>query len=199
MGFKKPDLFGVLRTVAIAAASILLILAASRVFGGELATSWVNPTKNTDGSSIPATGKGALVGNQVEYGTCSGAGFGVKSGEMVLDSVSTAYTFTGIEPGTWCVRIYTRNGYGSESGASPVASKVIVPPVPMPPTLVTIATTAYELRQYTGGSLRFVAVGTIPLGVPCETPLVGNFTSIEGATITKPLTGGIIAARCKEA
>jgi hypothetical protein len=84
------------------------------------------------------------------------------------------------------------------AASATASASVTVNVKPMPP-LVTVATTAYELRALPGGTFQFVAVGTVPLGAECGMTLVGAYTQFTGAMITKPLTGGIIAARCRAA
>lgn len=170
-----------------------LILNAARA--ADLSVSWTYPTTNTDGSAIPASGAGSISGFVLEWGTCSGTAFGSKLGGAAPTAPATSYTVTGLSPGTYCVRLAAVNTYAIVSAFSNVATKTIAAPTPNPPVL-TIATIAYELREYSGGTLRFVQVGTVPKGVACADKLAGNYYAFSGATITKPTTGGIIAAKC---
>lgn len=48
----------------------MAVAAAAEAGEGEL--TWTQPTHNVDGSAIPATGVGRLVGNRVEWGSCAG-------------------------------------------------------------------------------------------------------------------------------
>jgi hypothetical protein len=157
---------------------------------------WTHPTAFTDGTPLtPAM----LANTRIEFGSCAGAAFGTKTGEVNLAPTFLTTTITGLAPGTWCFRAYSKTIaiYGGlESAPTGVVSKVIPFPAPNPPVLSTIVTIAYELRQYSGGTLRFVQVGTVKLGAPCGVPLVGQYAQFTGAKITKPTTGGIIAARC---
>lgn len=190
MSFSK-----ILISVTAALAAALFLLLSGAAHAGDLAVRWTPPTTNTDGSSIPASGAGSLTGTRLEWGTCSGTAFGTSIGSTIVAAPATSHTVTGLAPGTYCVRAFARNTYGSESAASVVASKVIVAPVPNPP-LLSIDTTAYELRLYSNGTLRFVAVGTVPLNAACGPKLAGQYAAFEGAKITKATSGGIIAARC---
>jgi hypothetical protein len=123
---KRILLIALLSTV-----SILAIAATARV-------SWVNPTTNTDGSSIPATGAGSLTDARVEWGTCNGAAFGTSIGERVLPTPGTPFTTPDLSPGTYCFRVFVGNTYGVASDPSNVASKVVAAPKPNAPTNFTV-------------------------------------------------------------
>lgn len=132
--------------------------------------SWTNPTTNTDGSTIPATGDGSLSSARVEYGTCNGAAFGVKAGEVVRPMPATNATLN-LPVGTHCVRVMVSNTYGAESGPSNVATRVIPPPVPRPPTNLVVDTpVAYDVvpdyRRF--AFVRGRAVGTAKIGAACD-------------------------------
>ena len=128
----------------------------------DVGVSWTQPTSNTDGSTIPASGSGSIASNRIEWGTCSGSAFGTKAGEKVVSPAATNTTVVGLTPGTHCFRAYATNTYGTESAASNVASKVIAPPTPNPP----VVTTATIVRLWTGKGPQTV-VGQIKLGVVC--------------------------------
>lgn len=137
-------------------------------YAGEAQLTWIQPTKNTDGSSIPTSGAGSLVGNRVEWGTCSGTAFGTKAGEQAFATPTTAYTVPNLAPGTWCFRAYASTTYG-ESGPSAVASKIIAAPMPNPPTgLTAVGGVAYTILKRED---RFVMlpVGTVPPDTQCDT------------------------------
>lgn len=141
----------------------LLILAAGTVQAADVAVTWTQPTTNTDGSAIPATGPGSIASNRVEWGTCNGAAFGTKVGERVVSPAATSATVTGLGPATWCFRAYATNTYAQESAASNAASRIVSPPVPNPP-VVTQATIARLWRN----GLKY-EVGRVALNVPCGT------------------------------
>lgn len=95
---------------------------------------WVPPTTNTDGSTIPATGIGSLKTYRIEYGTCSANGvFGTKAGE-VTRSAPASTAVLNLNPGTACVRVVVSNTYDIESDASNVATSVVPFPKPSAPT-----------------------------------------------------------------
>ena len=147
----------------------LLFLLPTLALGADAVLTWTNPTTNTDGSSIPASGAGALTGTRVEWGTCNGTAFGTVVGQQAFGVVTTA-TVPGFAAGTThCFRVYDRNSYGNESAASNVATKTFPTPTPNPPTLNATITVAYELNgiKNDGTVLLGRAVGQIDLGAPC--------------------------------
>ncbi len=155
---------------------------------------WVWPTVRVDGSPQPVSGPGALVSVRIEYGTCqdiNGDFFGVKEGEIVV-----AYPAVSASPevgtGIKCARAFTKDNLGIESGPSNLGRYF---PAPAGVTLKTSTKIAYELRASKSG-YAFVQVGTIPLGAKCGEVLVGPYATVSGAQITKPLKGGVIAAKC---
>lgn len=99
--------------------------------------SFTVPTTNIDGSAIPATGPGSLVSTRIQWGTCTDLGaFGVLLAGAVVPMPALTYTITGLEPGSYCVRAFSKNTYAEESNASNVVKKVIAGPKPRPPTLL---------------------------------------------------------------
>lgn len=135
----------------------------TRALAADVAVTWTQPTTNTDGSAIPATGPGSIASNRIEWGTCNGTAFGTKVGERVVSPVATSATVTGLGPATWCFRVYATNTYAQESAASNAAQRVVNPPTPNPP-VVTQATIA---RLWRHGVQR--EVGRVALNVPCGT------------------------------
>ena len=135
----------------------------TRALAADVAVTWTQPTTNTDGSAIPATGPGSIASNRIEWGTCNGTAFGTKVGERVVSPVATSATVTGLGPATWCFRVYATNTYAQESAASNAAQRVVNPPTPNPP-VVTQATIA---RLWRNGLQR--EVGRVALNVPCGT------------------------------
>lgn len=146
--------------------------------------SGTNPTKNTDGTDIPATGAGSLTTLRVEFGSCSAPGvFGTKAGEVSRTSPAAGANFTGslnLQPGTSCVRIFVANTFGSESDPSNVAVRVVDPPKPMPPVLATVALAINVPLDSLDGFKRTLAMSItasgpgVPVGVvKLGTPSVG--------------------------
>lgn len=187
----------------ILSALLALFTVALPAMAADVSVSWTQPVTNTDGSAIPASGAGAIASNRVEWGSCSGAAFGVKAGEKTVTPAATSTTVTGLAPGTHCFRAYATNTYGAESAASNVASKVISPPTPNPP-VITVATVVYELTNK-GGIGKYV--GSVPLGTSC----VGDVrkTWADGTTwyevprssvtLTKPTRAKVLVAKCSAA
>lgn len=111
-----------------------LLLGAVAAYAATVNVSWTNATKNTDDSSIPSSGPGSIASTRVEIGTCNGTAFGTKVGEFTVQGAATTATSPNLQPGTWCARAFHTNTYGSESGPSNVAVKVIAAPTPQPPS-----------------------------------------------------------------
>lgn len=166
----------------------LVVFGISRAFAGDAMATWVQPTKNTDGSTIPASGTGRLTGNRLEWGTCTGTApsyaFGVKSGEQIFTAPATTYTVTGLAPGTWCFRAYASTTYG-ESAPSGVAFKTIAPPLPQPPSGLVIADTTVFTVVKRPDRFVMLPVGTAPAGTPCDTSQsVNGYYVIPRAVVT---------------
>lgn len=157
------------RAAVYAVAALLICIFLSLVLvtiarAADVGVSWTNPTTNTDGSAIPATGVGSLTGTRVEYGSCSGSVFGTKAGEVNAPAPATSTSITGLSAAqTYCFRSYAKNTYGSESAASNVASKALPAPTPNPPVLSSTVTVAWDLKN----GKPFRVVGRIALGTPC--------------------------------
>jgi hypothetical protein len=155
--------------------------------------SW--PLLRADGSPQPQTGPFALTSVRFEIGSCVGAAqdqFGVKEGEItgMWPNVSVLAI---VSPGIKCVRGFVSDASGIESPASNLGRYA---PAPAPVILKTVGKIAYELRLKSDGDYYFVSVGSVPLNRTCGRKLVGVYAQVDGAQITKPLKGGVIAARC---
>lgn len=166
---------------------------------------WTNPTTNTDGSAIPASGTGALTSTRVEYGTCSGTNvFGTKIGEQVAAMPATSTTFTNLAAGsTYCFRAFSKNSYGNESGASAVVSKSIPGPTPNPPVLSATITVAYELNYTGAGTKLGRKVATLGIGTPCMDNAVSTSSGVyyqiskDLVTLTAVPKSQIIVTQCE--
>jgi hypothetical protein len=146
---------------------LLLLLLIAPVAQAGVVVSWDNPTTNTDGTPIPATGTAALASTRVEWGTCSAPlVFGSKIAEVSVLQPATSVDIGTLSSGTYCVRVYARNNGGGESAPSVVQSKTISISVPNPPTIVTITTVAYEFNGNKLGRM----VASVPMGTGC----IGN-------------------------
>jgi hypothetical protein len=166
--------------------------------------SWTPPTTNTDGSTLTDLASYKLY-NAATMGAVGNAT------PVTIPAPASTYTVAGLPAGTRYFGIKAVNAAGVESDMSGLASKLIAVPTatasatvtvstkPNPPTLVTVATTAYQLRQLNGGKMDWVIVGTVPLGAECGRSVIGNYAVFDGATITKVVEGGgIVVARCRE-
>lgn len=167
---------------------------------------WVNPTTNTNGSAIPASGAGSLTQARVEFGTCNGAAFGTKAGEVIRAFTTGPLTTAtlNLQPGTTCVQVKVSNTFGGESSASNVTSKVIAAPVPNPPTNLTVTDpVAFEVRpnEQTFAFDRGRAVGVAKLGAACdeERTTGGGFYALERPSrvkLTKQPRSVALVAKC---
>lgn len=134
--------------------------------------SWVNPTQNVDGTTIPASGPGSLVSVRVEWGSCGSTStptapvFGTRSGERVINMPATTGTFDIPVGATTCFRMTATNTFAEESLFSNVVQRVVPAPEPRPPVLSTTVTIAWEAR-WKRGQLEMVQVGTVPVGTAC--------------------------------
>lgn len=187
-------------TLIVLAAFVILIgmVFASLAKAATLTGSFTLPTQYEDGSPLPVANIKHI---RVQVGTCSVSDQVVTGeGEQLVAPPATAFSVTVPRAfGRFCARAQTETVSGLLSAWTPSVVKVIAEPAPKPPTLLTIASIAYELRQYNNGTLRFVQVGTVPLGAECSTRLAGDYAAFDGAKLTKPTQGGIIAARCAPA
>ena len=130
--------------------------------------SWSNPTTNTNGSAIPATGTGSIASNRIERGSCSGTAFGTSQANYTTLTAVETFTTPDLAPGTYCFRVFAKNTYGNESLASNVVQKIIASPVPNPPNGVVINSAAMQMRKSSAGVWWIVkGVGTIPKDSPC--------------------------------
>ena len=141
------------------AAFVLLVPVVA--FGADVRVSWTQPTQNTDGTAIPATGAGSIATNKVEWGSCAGTAFGTAAGSHSLPA-ATSYVVTGLAPAMHCFRVTALNTYGSESAVSNVAQRNVLAPVPNPP----VVTTATIVRVWTAKGPGMVA-GRVELDTPC--------------------------------
>lgn len=165
----KPKIDPFRAILVLAAGALAVTLSVKCAHAGEARLDWQNPTQNVDGTFIPPTGEGRLIGNRVEWSKCTTNGnFGTVVGQQVFTEPTQWYTVQNLGTGKWCFRAYASTTYG-ESAASNVASKEILPVLPQPPSGLTVAAmTVYTVVKRTD---RFVMlpVGTVPAGTSCIT------------------------------
>jgi len=168
---------------------------------------WTPATKNSDGT--PLTPTGYKLQESID-----GASW---RNDVTKAATDTSHVWSGLSPGTHYFQIQTVAGsavspwLAKGDDGTPVMTTIPVPAigtgaatggvvsVPNPPSgfKVTTGVLAYELKAYSNGTLRFVQVGTVEKGAQCPgAKLVGDFYAYDGAKITKPTTGGIIATKC---
>jgi len=115
----------------------IALLGTLPALAADITWTWVNPVKNTDNSNIPATGPGSLTVGRLEFGTCNGAAFGTKAGEIPLTAAQVAahtVTETNLLPQTRCAMVHVSNTFLAESAASNVGQAVIPNPTPGAPS-----------------------------------------------------------------
>lgn len=95
---------------------------------------WRNPTENTDGSAIEATGPTSLIETQVRRSVCNASG-GMGS---IVETITVPATigvalFTGLPPARHCFQARIRNELAEWSAWSGVADKTTTAPAPPKP------------------------------------------------------------------
>jgi hypothetical protein len=84
---------------------------------GAASLSWTPPTRNTDGSTLTN-----LAGYKISYGTSSSS---LSKTITIANAGISSYVVDGLTSGTWYFSIKAYTSVGTESAASPVASKSI--------------------------------------------------------------------------
>ena len=166
---------------------------------------WTMPTQNVDGSTIPASGDGALAQSRVEYGPCgTGGGLAnVENGVIVPAPTTTAVINSFVGGETVCFRVRVKNNLGVESEPSNVVSKTFDAPKPRPPVLLSAVTVAYDVTLDRQQRLKLGRqVGTIELGTPCGDPYETNkgiYFGIDPAAVafTREPRSSLIVTRCE--
>ncbi len=156
--------------------ALALLSVSGPLLAQEASLSWQHPTQYTNGTALPLA---SIARTEVEYGVCNAGKTGfLATPAPVIVSVPAppaVRVITGLAPGTWCFRartVVTGNPTPSAWTANTdgtLASKVILPPVPAPPSNLTVAdTVAYTVVKARD---RFVLlpVGTVPADTPCDT------------------------------
>jgi hypothetical protein len=117
---------------------IALSLIALPAFAGTATVTWTNPTSYSDASAlVPAD----IASSTVEYGTCNGAAFGTKAGQVVTAGAATSAVVNNLTPGAWCFRVsttVTAAKGGQTSDFSAVATKSVAFPKPNPPSIIDV-------------------------------------------------------------
>jgi hypothetical protein len=159
-----------------------LVCAAST---GTAVASWVIPTRNTDGSTIPATGRGSLAGFEI-YQAATSAGLATAVPIDIPNKAATSHTVTNLPVGP---RFYAAKAYNTEgvrSDLSNVATNTIVLPSATATASVTvnvkpeapIVTVAQTVRLLIDGKPSLVA-GKVKLGVSCGAVVDGEWAQVD--------------------
>lgn len=196
----------ILTGLAFAAAFfILLILFTASAQAGEATLSWNHPTQYEGGVALPI---GQIARTEVEYGVCNAGktGFAASpaplAGAIAAPAVST--TITGLGVGTWCFHARTVTVAGGVSAWTGFVSKTIVtppPPVPQPPTNLTVAPgnlTAYIVVKRPEKFV-MVPVGVVAPGTECITSqTVNGYYVVPNAsvTVTGTVKPDLVVASC---
>lgn len=174
----------------------LMMLVATTASAANLELTWTYPSKNVDGTDIPATGAGSIASSTVEWGTCAGTAFGTKAGEATVPAPTKTYSVPNLAPGTHCTRVAVTNTYGVASDFTAAVSRTVDAPKPLPPVI----TTATVVRLYLRDNLSLVA-GTIALGVECGDQAKGEWHEVDRADVKLNFIGRLarnagLVAKC---
>lgn len=174
-----------------------LLLLSGAAYAAPLNFSWVAPTQRTDGTALPTS---QIAGYKVEWGTCNGALFGSPLGSLIAPNTATTASSPNVSAGTYCGRVFTNATDGTVSASSNVGIKTVLPAPPNPPTLVTVTTVAYELRDSWWRSPRMVKVGWLPVGSACDERWSrnGSYATVDPDSVvtTRKYKGGALYGRC---
>lgn len=162
---------------------LALLLSPAIACATDLTLACTAPTTFTDGTPIPA---GTAITFNF-YGAMQGSPLALVSGAPFATCSSVR---TNVNIGTLCYAA-TAVVNGQESAQSPQVCYTNVAPGPAPAapggltvTPVTVATTAYMELQVPNG-FSFLAIGTVPLGTPCNpAQRVNNFNVVDAAAVT---------------
>lgn len=176
---------------------------------GSATATWTAPTLNTDGSTIPASGRGSLAGFKLFHAPTAG-GVATAGAIAITNPAARSFVITGLPVGQRFYAMSAVNAEGIESVLSTQATNVVVLPSvaasasvtvnvrPQPPTLVTVAQVVFDMKN--GRVNKYV--GTVELGVPCGAYVgkVGKRRYYEvprsAVTITRPARNTRLVARC---
>ena len=171
----------------------LAVLLAGPAFAqtGTAVLSCTAPTQFTDGTAIPA---GASVSFRFYRGTTAAS-------QTTVSPVQTscAFTFTALAVGTHWFSA-TATVAGVESAKTAAVSKVVLPPVPNPPTNLTVQAdlTAYVIIK-SRDRVALVPVGTVAAGTACDPsqPILDKFVVPRAAvTFVSSVTDEVLVASC---
>lgn len=137
----------------------LLLLVSFTAAAETKTVTWVNATRNTDNTTIPATGAGSLARTTVEYGSCQSRNpdvFGIKIGEIFVAAPASSLAVNLVVVQEYCLRAFHSNTYATafnptaagNSTFSNVAATTVAPPTPQQPTNITITSTRIGMSEW---------------------------------------------------
>lgn len=116
----------------------LLALLPLSALAGTANVNWTLPTTYSDSTPLPVAD---LASTTVEYGSCAGAAFGTKAGQVVATAPAATASVLNLNPGTYCFRAFvttTAAKGGVSSATSSVATGTVPFSVPGAPTAITV-------------------------------------------------------------
>jgi hypothetical protein len=198
-------------TVRRSYALLLILFCAGAALGAEPAPntahlSWTAPTQDTYGQTLTKCATQSSTGPclrsfRAYHGTSEAEVRAKTDGRTINNRNATSYDWTNLAPGTHYFAVTAVNGDGAESDLSQIGTKVVPPPVPLPPGNFTVQqddTTAYYVIQQEN---RFVLLpaGTVQPGTQCDASqqVNGHYvvprTAVEWFVDVRPLA---VVARC---
>lgn len=174
---------------------------------GQAVASWVIPTKNTDGSNIPATGKGSLAGFEVFHAPTA-AGLAGATPVNVPNKTATSVTLTDLPVGARAYAAKAYNTEGVRSDLSNTATNTIVLPSATASASVVvnvkpeapIVTVAQVVRLLINDKPSLVA-GKVKLGVSCGAVVEGEWAQVDRGSVKLNFFGKVfrnasVVAKC---
>ncbi len=141
---------------------LALTLLSVSALAGQAVLNWTAPTQNEDGTPLTD-----LAGYKIYMGQALSGPYPVSID--IADPTIVTFTVPNLSEGTY---YFVTTAYNSadpvqESVFSNEVSKIVPPLVPMPPTMLTVAEIVYSVSK-TNDAFLLAAVGTAPLGSPCD-------------------------------
>jgi hypothetical protein len=155
---------------------------------GSTTITWVAPTTNTDGSALID-----LAGFRILFGKSSTT---LTNSAVIDDMTQRSATTSALTTGEWFFAVRAFNIHNGESDNSNVVSKTVTGDTDVrtvnvtivaPPSLLTIATSVFDVVQQSDGSWSPRAVvGSIAIGRPCSEAFTatGGFFEIDRDDVT---------------
>jgi hypothetical protein len=170
-----------------------------------VAVKWLPPTQRTDETSLTN-----LTEHEVYYSASQNPGI---AAPVIVAMPVSEYVFENIPLGTWFFGVKAKDANGLVSEMSTIGSKTVVATSansialaehilqpPKPPTLVTIETIAYEIRDHhVHGYVVWRPAGSVELGVECNLNFnLGGYYEVplEKVRLNRQIRYMVVVARC---